>query len=156
VPCGCSMKRHYGHKPIQQKMSSFRDAFENDEWVRRRHAQGLPGRYFSHYKPLEQARFLLDTDHNLSGRIAGFEFEARIKELVDSTKAGRIRKIRKFKDDLRESNRQSVNWGQLEAMMEYTATNRTCDVPLGELHRACTFRNRSKHMLVLVKRTSQN
>jgi len=56
-----------------------------------------------------------------------------------------------FKDDLRESNRQSVNWGQLEAMVEYTATNRTCDVPLGELHRARTFRNRSKHMLGLSK-----
>jgi hypothetical protein len=56
-----------------------------------------------------------------------------------------------FKDDLRESNRQSVNWGQLEAMVEYTATNRTCDVPLEELHRARTFRNRSMHMLGLSK-----
>jgi len=50
----------YGHEQNKDKASRYRDSFEQDEWVRKRHAQNVLRPYFKDYRPLEQAKFLLE------------------------------------------------------------------------------------------------
>lgn len=114
----------YGHKKTP-KAETYRTAFDTDKWVRERHAQSVLKPHFPKWLPLEQARFLIDIDRNLAGMIAGCEFEARIKELVDHGKAVRDQKIRRFKPTL-PAKPNRAEWGHLEAMVEYViAQNKT-------------------------------
>jgi hypothetical protein len=131
----------YGHKPDSEKMASYRRAFEGDEWVRQRQARNLLGVYFSKYGPLEQATFLLDIDHNLSARIVGYEFEARLKKLIDLNDRERDRKIWRFIEGRPDLKREE--W--LRAMVEYVALNHLCDPPKEDLDRVRMLRNYAIH-----------
>ena len=68
----------------------YRKAYDEDSWIRQRHAKTILASYFLKYPPLEQARFLLDIDLCLAATIAGCEFEARLKDLVPAARKRRL------------------------------------------------------------------
>jgi len=68
----------------------YRQAYDEDYWIRQRHANMMLTSYFREYPPLKQARFLLEIDLNLAATIAGCEFEARIKDLVPEARRRRL------------------------------------------------------------------
>jgi hypothetical protein len=68
----------------------YRKAYDEDYWIRQRHAKTMLAPYFSEYPPLEQARFLLDIDLYLTATIAGCEFEARLRDLVPEARKRRL------------------------------------------------------------------
>ena len=74
--------------------------------------------YFPKWAPLEQARFLIGIDGNLAAKIAGCEFEVRIKELIDHDRSARDKKIWQFRQTLAPKTKGKT-WGHLEAMIEY-------------------------------------
>jgi hypothetical protein len=68
----------------------YRNAYNDDYWIRQRHASATLGPYFSKYPPLKQAKFLLEIDLYLAATIAGCEFEARIRDLIPATMRSRL------------------------------------------------------------------
>jgi hypothetical protein len=72
----------------------YRKAYEEDYWIRQRHAKNTLASYFSEYPPLRQAQFLLEIDLYLAATIAGCEFEARMKDLVPETRRRRLEDLR--------------------------------------------------------------
>jgi hypothetical protein len=67
----------------------YRKAYDEDYWIRQRHAKTMLASYFSEYPALKQAKFLLDIDLYLAATIAGCEFEARIRDLVPEARKRR-------------------------------------------------------------------
>jgi hypothetical protein len=132
----------YGHRPDKDKMTTYRESFDRDDWVRERHARNLLHPYFSSYLPLQQARFLLNIDANTSARIVGCEFEARIQELVDPDEGERGRKIRDFIDS--HPALKPKEW--LRAMVEYVVQQKLSSVPDGDLQKVRKDRNDAIHM----------
>jgi hypothetical protein len=133
----------YGHKPDSDKTKTYRELFERNDWIRERHAENVLRPYFSSYGPLQQARFLLKIDANLSARIVGCEFEARIKELVDPNERQRERKIRDFIDTHPTLKKEE----RLRAMVEYVVEHKFCNVPHDDLREVRKCRNDAIHML---------
>jgi hypothetical protein len=68
----------------------YRKAYEEDYWIRQRHAKNALTSYFSEYPPLKQARFLLEIDLYLAATIAGCEFEVRLRDLVPEARRRRL------------------------------------------------------------------
>jgi hypothetical protein len=56
-----------------------RREFENDRWVRERQATNVLRPFFNRWSTIEQAECLASIDPNLAGKIAGCEFERRLK-----------------------------------------------------------------------------
>ncbi len=113
----------YGHKKTA-KAESYKAAFNNDKWVRQRHTVTVLKPHFPAWSPLEQAHFLMGIDGNLAAKIAGCEFEVRIKGLIDHDKDKRNRKVREFKQKL-PPKPDGHEWGHLETMIEYVVKHNT-------------------------------
>ena len=131
----------YGHHPDPTVIAVRRKAFQEDEWIRRRHAKKTLKSYFSKYSPLEQARFLLDIDVYLSATIAGCEFEARLKELVDPDERTRIRKIRRFQ----EQELKILPQFDLQSIIEYLAAKEGYAAKRERFHEIRDLRNKAIH-----------
>ncbi len=84
---------------------TYRKAYQEDFWIRQRHARMTLSSYFSEYPPLEQARFLVEVDLDLAATIVGCEFEARLKDLVP------------------EARRRRLPYEGLGSVIEYVAAN---------------------------------
>jgi len=65
--------------PDGKNAQARRDQFENDRWVRERQAGNVLRPFFHKWSTLEQAECLADIDTNLAGKIAGCEFEQRLR-----------------------------------------------------------------------------
>lgn len=76
-------------KTVKTKLI-YRKAYDEDYWIRQRHAKTMLASYFSKYSALKQARFLLDIDLYLATTIAGCEFEARLRDLVPEARKRRL------------------------------------------------------------------
>ena len=59
----------------------YRRAYEEDYWIRQRHAKTMLASYFLEHPALGQARFLLDIDLYLAATIAGCEFRSPAERL---------------------------------------------------------------------------
>ena len=135
----------YGHRPDPELSALYRKAFEEDEWIRHRHAKITLKSYFSGYPTLDKARFLLDIDLYLSATISGCEFEARLKELVDPDEKTRIRKVRRFQEQVLIKNPQSKAWGYLQSIIEYLAENGEYASKRKRFHEIRELRNKAIH-----------
>jgi hypothetical protein len=113
----------YGHRKTA-RAEPYKTAFNNDRWVLQRHTETVLKPYFPMWAPLEQARFLIGIDGNLAAKIAGCEFEVRIKELVEHNKGKRDKALRQFKQTL-QGKPNGQEWGHLEAMIEYVVKHNT-------------------------------
>jgi hypothetical protein len=69
---------------------TYRKAYDEDYWIRQRHAKTMLESYFSGQPALKQARFLLDIDLYLAATIAGCEFEVRLRNLVPPARKRRL------------------------------------------------------------------
>ena len=111
----------YGQDKTRQA-GDYQRAFESDEWVRQRHASNLLKPYLRNLTVLQQANLLLNIDGNLAAKIAGCEFEVRVKELIDECKPIRDKKIGEFRATLPpKPNRHE--WGDFESMIEYVLSH---------------------------------
>ena len=106
----------------------YREAYDDDYWIRQRHAKTMLASYFSKYSPLKQARFLLDIDLYLAATIAGCDFEARLRDLVPEA---RKRRLTQPED--------------LESVIEYLAANCGYAQKKGRFHEIRKLRNRAIH-----------
>jgi hypothetical protein len=113
----------FGHKKTA-KAETYKAAFNNDKWVRQRHTVTVLKPHFPTWAPLEQAIFLKDIDGNLAAKIAGCEFEVRIKELIDQDRDKRDRKVGEFRQKL-PPKRDGREWGHFETMIEYVVKHNT-------------------------------
>jgi len=68
----------------------YHKAYDEDYWVRQRHAKTMLESCFSGRPALKQAQFLLDTDLYLAATIAGCEFEVRLRDLVPAARKRRL------------------------------------------------------------------
>jgi hypothetical protein len=68
----------------------YRKAYDDDYWIRKRHAITMLESCFSGRPALKQAQFLLDIDLYLAATIAGCEFEARLRDLVPEARKRRL------------------------------------------------------------------
>jgi len=135
----------YGHRPNSKVSTRYRHAFEEDEWIRERHASNMLRPYFARYQPLKQARFLLEIDIYLAATVAGCEFESRLKRLVHTDELQRTREIRRFQDEVLEANPQSAKWGYLYTIIEYIAAKKGYAANKDQLHEARFLRNKAIH-----------
>ena len=135
----------YGHRTNTKVNTRYRHAFEEDEWIRERHASNMLKPYFPRYQPLKQARFLLDIDVYLAATVAGCEFESRLKQLVNSDELQRTREIRRFQDQVLKTNFESAKWGYLYSIIEYLAAKKGYAAQKDQLHEARLLRNKAIH-----------
>ncbi len=85
--------------------------------------------------------FLLDIDDQLSARIVGYEFEARLKKLIDPNDSERNRKIWRFIESRPDLKREE----ELRAMVEYVDLNHLCASPKEDLDWVRKRRNDAIH-----------
>jgi hypothetical protein len=135
----------YGHRPNTKVSSGYRKAYEEDEWIRQRHASNMLSPYFSRYQPLRQARFLLDIDVYLAATVAGCEFESRLKRLVNRDELQRTREIRRFQEQVLTTNPQSAKWGYLWSIIEYLAAKKGYTAQKDEMDEIRKLRNKAIH-----------
>lgn len=109
-------------------------AFRRDPWIRKRHTKSLLRPFFQRYSALKQAEFLIDIDTNLAGKIAGCEFEARVKSLVSDSQE--FKKWWKERPDLA---------GDLEARVEYLAEKKGFGPQRQDLRAVRALRNDCIH-----------
>jgi hypothetical protein len=75
----------YGPACLRMEAENGRDArarrheFESDKWVRERQVINVLRPFFEKWSTLDQAACLADVDANLAGKIAGCEFENRLR-----------------------------------------------------------------------------
>lgn len=106
----------------------YRKAYDDDYWIRQRHAKTMLASYFSKYSPLKQAQFLVDIDRYLAATIAGCDFEARLRDLVPEA---RKRRLTQPED--------------LESVIEYLAANCGYAHKKGRFHEIRKLRNMAIH-----------
>jgi hypothetical protein len=127
-------ERVYGPRADLPNRDECQRAFRRDAWIRKRHADNLLGPFFRRYPPLKQAEFLIGIDDNLAGKIAGCEFDARVKSLVRN--AHDFQKWR--------ANRRNLA-GDLEARVEYLIEERGFGPQQRELRKVRKLRNDAIH-----------
>ena len=126
-------ERVYGPRVDLVNREDYKRVFEDDPWVRKRHADNSLGRFFQQYSTLDR-RFLIGIDDNLAGKIAGCEFEACLKSFV--TDPGDFAAWRQNRTDLK---------GDLVDLIEYAAERRGCGPQKHELHLVRRHRNQAIH-----------
>lgn len=83
-------QRTYGPASEVKTRLTYRNAYDDDYWIRQRHAKTMLESCFSGRPALKQAEFLLDIDRYLAATIAGCEFEARLRDLVPEARKRRL------------------------------------------------------------------
>lgn len=116
-------ERVYGPRADLENRQECQKSFKRDPWVRKRHTDSVLKPFFQRFPALKQAEFLIGIDDNLAGKIAGCEFEARLRSLVNE----------------REFN------GDLVDLIEYVAEHKHYGPRKHDLHWVRDRRNRALH-----------
>ncbi len=129
----------YGSEPKESVAAQYREAFARDTWVRQARARNVLGMFFRESSPLQQAEFLIGVDHNLAGKIAGCEFEVRLRASVPEADF-----------NLWRQGRTGLK-GELVDLVEYVAEKANSGLRKHELHKARVLRNQAIHGKKLTK-----